>query len=304
MGKHNIIHASFIADPFRHINQYQEIFTNHIYNYITQEISTDDLLHHISPTKMLQLMYHPHVTTKLSITEMRSLWTIVQQEEFIKLRLLQENKHFPQIYGFCGKYYAMERVKSLGDFTNLLTLPLPWFKRVGIALDLLDTINDLKQTFIGRLSHCDVQPGNFGLGQDGRVVALDIDTVFTQSQIYMYMAQGNCTSNSDCSFFDCISECVDGKCSGKMVTNNLFVLCRDLFIGGFGNFGLLSIPSVKIPKYLQLKRYLNHCADASKLPWSVEMESKLFNNIYHLLIEVQRMHGISIKDKKDNLKIV
>lgn len=239
---------------------------------------------------MLEQMYYPHFKKNISLVDMRSLWTLVQQEEYTKLQLLQGCKHVPQIYGFCGKYYAMERVKSLGDYTNVMTLPLPWPKRVGITVELLEAINSLKHTFIGRLTHCDVQPGNFGLGHDGRVVTLDIDTVFTQTQMDLYMAQGNCTSNNDCSFFDCISECVVGKCSNHIITNNLHVVCRDLFIAGIGQLGLLSLPAVKTSDELQLQSYLNQCTDASKLPWSNEKESKLFKNIYDLLIKINRMH--------------
>lgn len=233
---------------------------------------------------MLHLMYHPYSAKDISPVEMRSLWALLQQEEYVKLQLLQGSKHLPRTYGFCGQYYAMERVTSLDDLVGIIKLPLPWSKRVQIALGLLDLITEFKSTLIGSLSHCDIQEGNFGLSKDGRVVALDVDTVFTKAQMDAFMADGtNCSSNSECTFFDCKSVCEGGKCSNKIFSNNLHIVCRDLFDSGWTRPGVLGPLSGKTFLENQLKMYLIQCVNEARLPWSLQHEDILKWKIYSSL---------------------
>jgi hypothetical protein len=230
-------------------------------------------------------MYHPHPITNISFADMRSLWELLQQEEFIKLQLLQDMKHVPRVYGFCGVFYAVEKVKSLEDYINIFKRPKPWSKRVHVALELLDLVREFKKTSLGKLDHCDVQPGNFGVSENGTVVALDIDTVFTAPQMKVYMAQGNCSRNIDCTFFDCMSICDKRSklCTSRVISNNLQNVCRDLFVSIWAEPGLLKRSPVFAAN--KLGPILSECAAETKYPWKPKKEKRLFKRLNVLLSE-------------------
>lgn len=102
------------------------------------------------------------------------------------------------------------------------------------------------------------------------------------------MAQGNCSSSSECAFFDCISACINGKCTDLIVTNNLHVVCKDLFFSGWGQLGLLSMSSAKTQEVNRLQTYLKQCIDVTRLPWREHDESKLHSGMYNLLLQMRR----------------
>ena len=176
--------------------------------------------------RILELLWQPHPIEKLSRADMSSLWLLIQRDEFIKLQLLQDMKHIPRVYGFCGRFYAVERVETLEEFSlTPFKKPMSWKKRLNAALDFLDLSQEFSKTALGNLYHCDIQPGNFGITKDMRVVAIDIDTVFATQQMEDFLEQPTCESNKQCDFFDCVSACnrTVHQCSRNILTNNLQV---------------------------------------------------------------------------------
>ena len=176
--------------------------------------------------RILEVLWQPHPLGKLSWADMSSLWFLIQRDEFIKLQLLQDMKHIPRVHGFCGRFYAVERVETLEEFSfSPFKRPMAWKKRLKTALDFLDLSEEFSNTMLGKLHHCDIQPGNFGITKDMTVVALDIDTVFPNKQMQEYLEQPTCESNKQCDFFDCVSSCniTEHQCSRNILTNNLHV---------------------------------------------------------------------------------
>lgn len=176
--------------------------------------------------KILELLWQPHPLGKLSWADMSSLWFLIQRDEFIKFQLLQDMKHIPRVYGFCGRFYAVEKVETLEEFSfSPFKRPMSWKKRLKTALDFLDLSDEFSNTTVGKLHHCDIQPGNFGITKNMRVVALDIDTVFPNKQMEDYLEQPTCESDKQCDFFDCVSVCniTEHQCSRNILTNNLQV---------------------------------------------------------------------------------
>lgn len=276
----------FRLDSSKKPSNYLEEYLNFIYEHVLNEVHYEKLREQLTPKDILTHLYHPHPLTNFSFADMRSLWQILQQEEFIKLQLLQDMKHIPRVYGFCGIFYAVERVKNLENYLNVFfKKPKPWTERVHVAQELLDLAREFKKTPLGKVDHCDVQPGNFGVNVDGVVVALDIDTVFTASQMKEYMAQGNCSGNHDCTFFDCMSLCDKRTklCTSTVLTNNLHNICRDLLVSIWAEPGILK----RSPIYAanKLDPTLNECAAEPIYPWKPGKRNRILKKLTALLHE-------------------
>ena len=203
-----------------------ELFTSRVFEHVVNELSLFQMQDLMKPKKVLEQLWYPHPMGKLTWADMSSLWLLIQRDEFIKLQLLQSMKHIPKVYGFCGRFYAVEKVEALEELTfTPFRKPMPWKKRLKIALDFLSLEKEFSNSSLGKLHHCDIQPGNFGITKDMRVVALDVDTVFLTRQMKDFLEQPTCDSNKQCDFFDCVSSCNQTihQCSRNILTNNLQV---------------------------------------------------------------------------------
>lgn len=197
-----------------------------MFEHVMNELLFYQLRDMMTHQKMLERLWHPHSVGNLSWADMSSLWLLIQRDEFIKLQLLQDMKHIPRVYGFCGRFYAVEKVETLDEVSfTPFKKPMPWKKRLKVALDFLELSKEFSKSSLGKLHHCDIQLGNFGVTKDMRVVALDIDTVFATKQMEDFLEQPACESNKQCDFFDCVSACnqTEHQCSRNILTNNLQV---------------------------------------------------------------------------------
>lgn len=205
----------------------QKWFASHAYERILNEVSSIKFTNSITPREVLALIWSPHpLPTELTFAQMSSIWLMLGSEEFIRLQILQSLQHVPKAYGFCGKFYAVEKVVSLEEVgVRTFGKPLPWETRVQVALELLHLIKELSSTPLGELHHCDIQPANFGLTHATRAVGLDLDLVLPTNQLKDFVEQPACRADSDCDFFDCVSACnkTSGFCSRTLLTNNLQV---------------------------------------------------------------------------------
>lgn len=207
-------------------DQIYELFISYVSDHVKNELSFFELNNIVTEQRILELLWQPHSLEKLSFADMSSLWLLIQRDEFIKLQLLQDMEHIPRVFGFCGKFYAVEKVETLEEFSlSPFKKPMPWKKRLKTALDFLELSQEFSNTTLGKLHHCDIQPGNFGITKSARVVAIDIDSVFSTQQMEDFLEQPTCASNKQCDFFDCMSACnvTEHQCSRNILTNNLQV---------------------------------------------------------------------------------
>lgn len=197
-----------------------------MFEHVINELSLEKLRDTTTPQSTLEQLWHPFTVGKLSWAEMSSLWHLIQRDEFIKLQLLQDMKHIPKVYGFCGSFYAVEQVTPLNDRGfSLFKKPISWKKRINISMDFLELSQEFSKSSLGHLYHCDVQLSNFGITKDEQVVATDIDSVFASKQMKDFLEEPTCESDSQCDFFDCKSLCNQSAhhCSRNILTNNLQV---------------------------------------------------------------------------------
>ncbi|XP_078355272.1 LOW QUALITY PROTEIN: divergent protein kinase domain 1C-like, partial [Oculina patagonica] len=272
--------------PLDHEDRINQLFISHVSDHVKNELSFFGPNDIITEQRILELLWEPHPLGKLSWEDMSSLWLLIQRDEFIKLQLLQDMKHIPRVYGFCGRFYAVERVETLEEFSfSPFKKPMAWKKRLKTALDFLDLSEEFSNTTLGKLHHCDIQPGNFGITKDKRVVALDIDTVFPNKQMEDYLEQPTCESNKQCDFFDCVSACniTEHQCSRNLLTNNLQVICRDILLSYWGQPGLLQ----RAPIHAQNKisPVLSECASETLLPWKPGKIERIHRKLKRILSE-------------------
>ncbi|KAM7448790.1 Family with sequence similarity 69 member C [Porites harrisoni] len=264
----------------------QELFTSHVFEHVVNELSLFQMKDLMKPKRVLEQLWYPHSMGKLTWADMSSLWLLIQRDEFIKLQLLQSMKHIPQVYGFCGRFYAVEKVQALEELTfTPFRKPMPWKKRLKIALDFLSLEKEFSNTSLGKLHHCDIQPGNFGITKDMRVVALDIDTVFPTRQMKDFLEQPTCESNKQCDFFDCVSSCNQTihQCSRNILTNNLQVICRDILVSSWEQPGLLQRAPVHVQN--KLSSLLSECASEKMLPWEQSKRKRIHTRLKKILSE-------------------
>ncbi|XP_078694213.1 divergent protein kinase domain 1C-like [Branchiostoma floridae x Branchiostoma belcheri] len=237
------------------------------------EVGTTDITEVETVQKMWQMPWEKEETMNLVTKE--SLWSLLQQDEYLMMQYFQGNKHFPKIYGSCGHFYVMEytppgETLSPGMFNfktgKEIMSTTDWDKRAKVALSFLTFLEDLKTFYTEPLHLCDIKPDNYGVSADLTIQAIDVDMAFFESKMRGILGQENCTKNEDCDFFDCASFCDLGrkKCSKHRSNNNLQAICKKIFVGysslPFG--GLLRSPPAAIAD--RLDKALQECVKPSK----------------------------------------
>nr|XP_002741258.1 PREDICTED: protein FAM69C-like [Saccoglossus kowalevskii] len=218
------------------------------------------LKENIDQTDLLKKMWTKDVEDVVTMTtaDKTSLWMLLQQDEYLFMKYFQ-NKHMPQIYGSCGYFYAMEYLPT-GNILDPRMLSIednldsaPWMRRHAIAQGMLELIWDLDRSFHQVMHLCDVKAENLGVRSDGTIAAIDVDIAFLESQMQGILNQPNCTTHSDCDFFDCLGICDFRikKCSSQRRDNNLQAFCRKIFLPRHGFPGLLRYPPLHVATELE-----------------------------------------------------
>ena len=162
---------------------------------------------------------------EMTVDQLRNSWYLVGQDELIVMAIHQDLDSFPKLRGTCGTVYAMENIQPYSNFFPQLRPAIPWERRVKIAKEFLNLIKEFEKSRVGRLTHCDMQEGNFGLTKDLKVKAIDVDLIVSPDRIDEILPQPSCNVDGECDFFDCNSKCdvIEHKCTVEQTTNNLMV---------------------------------------------------------------------------------
>ncbi|XP_056155751.1 divergent protein kinase domain 1C isoform X2 [Lampris incognitus] len=211
-----------------------------------------------------------------SRAELLSLWSLLQQEEYIFLRVLQDlSTHVTRVLGSCGHFYAVEflsaghawdqNIFSLDGVAAAVSggVQRRWSSREmvhRIALSFLHMVWHFDHDFTHRLHLCDIKPENFAIRKDLTVVAIDVDMAFFEPKMSDILDQ-NCTSDEDCNFFDCWSRCdrVRRRCSRHRSNSNLQVICEKIFRSWFSP--TLLGAKAGLPLQVELQKAVQECSE-------------------------------------------
>ncbi|KAG5900424.1 hypothetical protein JTB14_029310 [Gonioctena quinquepunctata] len=168
--------------------------------------------------------------------EMDNLWPLLQDNEYILSALFTDKDVFPQLLGTCGPYFAVEYLEPVPDLSSLMTVSDSrenWGKRLRVAVQILDLLEDLENGFREPFHLCDIKMQHFGSIKDGtKLKFIDLDGVFPKSVVDSIIKEVKyCKNDEDCDFFDCRSKCKDNRCLNLVVNNNLQVVCEKIFLG-------------------------------------------------------------------------
>ncbi|CAI9716718.1 Hypothetical predicted protein [Octopus vulgaris] len=225
---------------------------------------------------------------------MDSVWSLIQQEEYLMLRMSQHLPYIPRLHGTCGYMYAVESAPPPQIFYSSVVKG-GWSARVKLALAILDVVRALDSDYHEPLHLCDVKPENFGISDvNNQVKLIDTDCIFRDSTIRQIFQNISCRRDEDCKFFDCKGWCkrkVD-KCANERINTNLQVVCEHIFMGKYFFIGLLKKPPMRLKE--QLNNILRRCA----FPVTYNNNSlvkyykrKVYWELYRLL---QRSIGIGV----------
>ncbi|XP_026218069.1 divergent protein kinase domain 1C [Anabas testudineus] len=216
-----------------------------------------------------------------SRAELSSLWSLLQQEEYTFLRVLQDlSTHVAKVLGSCGHFYAVEYLsaghawdQNIFSLDEVSVSGLQGQDRAGphsrwtaremvhrIALSFLDMVWHFDNDFTHKLHLCDIKPENFAIRNDLTVVAIDVDMAFFEPKMRDILDQ-NCSSDDDCNFFDCSSRCNLSKrrCSPRRRNSNLQVICEKIFRLWFSPT-LLGVKA-GLPLQVELQRAVLECSE-------------------------------------------
>lgn len=192
---------------------------------------------------------------------MESVWSLFQQDEYVSILYLRRSKFMPLIYGTCGPFYFMEYLPS-GGLLSPSWWPKflhpsdseSWKSRLILTLYLLELLRSFQTDFSEPLHICDTKGDNFGRSPDGAVKLIDVDMIMSESKLLQHFRQFNCTTDSDCDFFDCQAACDIPRqsCISRRTNSNVQVLCNKLFKSHIQNgfSGLLQNPPSQIRRDL------------------------------------------------------
>ncbi|XP_047424772.1 divergent protein kinase domain 1C [Mugil cephalus] len=237
-----------------------------------------------------------------SRAELASLWSLLQQEEYTFLRVLQDlSSHVAQVLGSCGHFYAVEFLsaghawdQNIFSLDEVASSGLSdagggrgrWSSREmvhRIALSFLDMVWHFDNDFTHKLHLCDIKPENFAIRKDLTVVAIDVDMAFFEPKMRDILDQ-NCSSDDDCNFFDCSSRCNLSKrrCSPQRRNSNLQVICEKIFRPWFSP--TLLGAKAGLPLQVELQRAVQECSESDG-PGDGDVHQRLLSIIKRLLSE-------------------
>uniref|UniRef100_A0AAV2ITJ6 EF-hand domain-containing protein n=1 Tax=Knipowitschia caucasica TaxID=637954 RepID=A0AAV2ITJ6_KNICA len=117
---------------------------------------------------------------KVSLAEAKSIWALLQINEFLLMVALQEKEHTPKLLGFCGDLYVTEIVghsslyrievphylqalvpEALSSGLNHWLAPT-WPRRARITIGLLEFVEEVFHGSYGSFLICDASPHHVG----------------------------------------------------------------------------------------------------------------------------------------------
>ncbi|XP_017577549.1 divergent protein kinase domain 1B [Pygocentrus nattereri] len=234
---------------------------------------------------------------KVSLAEAKSVWALLQIDEFVPMLALQDKEHAPRLLGFCGHLYATERVangalfrldvppwlqplvpEALSNALNRWLAPA-WPRRARITIGLLEFVEEVFHGAYGSFYMCDASPSRVGYNANYDCKIADLGSVASEAAVRAFLRGRTCQTNADCTFGrDCTATCdrLAKQCNTEVVQPNLAKVCALL-----RDFLLFGAPADLLD---DLDRQLRTCVTLSGLASQMEVHHSLvLNNLKTLL---------------------
>ncbi|XP_046900694.1 divergent protein kinase domain 1B [Hypomesus transpacificus] len=234
---------------------------------------------------------------KVSLAEAKSVWALLQINEFLLMVALQEKEHTPKLLGFCGDLYVTERVaqsslyqlevpsylqalvpEALSSSVNRWLAPA-WPRRARITIGLLEFVEEVFHGSYGSFLMCDASPRHVGYNAKYDCKMADLRSVASEVAVRGFLRGRRCETNADCTYGrDCTATCdrLVKQCNTEVVQPNLAKVC--VLLQDFLLFGA--------PSDLRgdLEKQLRTCVTLSGLASQMEVHHSLvLNNLKTLL---------------------
>jgi len=234
---------------------------------------------------------------KVSLAEAKSVWALLQINEFLLMLALQEKEHTPKLLGFCGDLYVTERVAhgslyrldvpgylrplvpgALSSAINRWLAPA-WPRRARITIGLLEFVEEIFHGAYGSFLMCDASPRHVGYNGKYECRMADLRSVAPEATVRAHLRGRRCEVNADCTYGgDCTATCdrLARQCNTEVVQPNLAKVCTLLL-----DFLLFGAPS---DLRGDLEKQLRTCVTLSGLASQMEVHHSLvLNNLKTLL---------------------
>lgn len=226
--------------------------------------------------------------SRVSLAEAKSVWALLQRNEFLLLLSLQEKEHASRLLGYCGDLYLTEGIPH-SSWHGAVLLPalsplLPsvlhralqqWFGpawpwRAKIAIGLLEFVEELFHGSYGTFYMCETTLANVGYTATYDFKMADLQQVAPEATVRRFLQGRHCEQSSDCIYGrDCRAPCdrLMRQCKGDLIQPNLAKVCellRDYLL-----------PGAPADLYEELGKQLRTCTTLSGLASQVEAHHSL-----------------------------
>ncbi|XP_013919879.1 PREDICTED: protein FAM69B [Thamnophis sirtalis] len=234
---------------------------------------------------------------KLSLAEAKSIWALLQLNDFLLTFSLHEKEHTPRLLGHCGDLYLTEKIHHTSlhtmDFPPFLQPLLPsavlrvirqwfspaWPRRAKIAIGLLEFVEEIFHGTYGNFYICEAGFTHMGYNNRYDFKMVDLRTVAAEMTIQRFLKGRHCEQNTDCTYGkDCVAPCdkLMKQCKSDIVQPNLAKVCGLLL-----EYLLHGAPS---DLKEELQKQLKTCTTLSGLASQMEVHHSLVLNSLKTLL--------------------
>ncbi|KAF3849332.1 hypothetical protein F7725_015829 [Dissostichus mawsoni] len=227
--------------------------------------------------------------SKVSLAEAKSIWALLQINEFLLMVALQEKEHTPScwvsvetcisLYWLEVPHYLQALVpEALSSSLNHWLAPA-WPRRARITIGLLEFVEEVFHGSYGSFLICDASPRHVGYNSKYDCKMAELRSVASEAVVRGFMRGRRCETNADCTYGrDCTATCdrLVKQCNSEVVQPNLAKVC--VLLQDYLLFG------APVDLRGDLEKQLRTCVTLSGLASQMEVHHSLvLNNLKTLL---------------------
>ncbi|XP_074066824.1 divergent protein kinase domain 1B [Macrotis lagotis] len=193
---------------------------------------------------------------KVSLAEAKSIWALLQFNEFLLMLSLHEKEHTSKLLGHCGDLYLTEKIPHSSlygtEVPPFLRPLLPsvihriiqqwfapaWPRRAKIAIGLLEFVEEVFHGTYGVFYICETSSANVGYNAKYDFKMADLGKVAPEAAVRAFLKGRHCEQNADCTYGqDCMAPCdrLMKQCKSDLIQPNLAKVCgllKDYLLSG------------------------------------------------------------------------